>query len=133
MSLQGGVTTLPDVQVVKTFHSELFSGAYVESESQGVDSLLALPDVARVWQNRVVELDPFNVSKSFADDAASAEYSTHHTTGVHRLHERGFFGEGVKVGVVDSGIQYTHPALGGGFGEGFKVVGGYDFVGDGGE
>ncbi|KAF6796384.1 subtilase [Colletotrichum sojae] len=131
MSLQGGVTTLPDVQVVKTFQSLLFSGAYVESESQGADSLLALPDVVKVWQNRVVELDPFNVSKSFADDAATAEYSTHHTTGVHRLHEQGVLGKGVKVGVVDSGIQYTHPALGGGIGEGFKVVGGYDFVGDG--
>ena len=28
------------------------------------------------------------------------------------------------------GIDYTHPALGGGFGPGFKVVGGYDLVGD---
>lgn len=30
----------------------------------------------------------------------------------------------------DTGIDYTHPALGGGFGAGFKVAGGYDFVGD---
>ena len=29
-----------------------------------------------------------------------------------------------------TGIDYTHPALGGGFGPKFKVVGGYDFVGD---
>ncbi|MEM6313926.1 MAG: S8/S53 family peptidase, partial [Planctomycetota bacterium] len=29
---------------------------------------------------------------------------------------------------IDSGIDYTHPDLGGGFGDGFKVVGGYDFV-----
>lgn len=28
------------------------------------------------------------------------------------------------------GIDYYHPALGGGFGPGFKVVAGYDFVGD---
>ena len=37
-------------------------------------------------------------------------------------------GKGVKVGVIDSGIDYMHEALGGGFGPGFKVVGGYDFV-----
>ena len=28
------------------------------------------------------------------------------------------------------GVDYTHPLLGGGFGPEFKVVGGYDFVGD---
>lgn len=28
------------------------------------------------------------------------------------------------------GIDYTNPVLGGGFGPGFKVVGGFDFVGD---
>lgn len=28
------------------------------------------------------------------------------------------------------GVDYTHPSLGGGFGPGFKIVGGYDFVGD---
>ncbi|KAK6823516.1 hypothetical protein PG987_013773 [Apiospora arundinis] len=39
-------------------------------------------------------------------------------------------GQGAKVGVVDTGVWYEHPALGGGFGPGFKVAGGYDFVGD---
>ncbi|GAA1623195.1 S8 family serine peptidase [Catellatospora bangladeshensis] len=37
-------------------------------------------------------------------------------------------GTGVTVAVLDSGIDYTHPDLGGGFGAGFKVVGGYDFA-----
>jgi len=31
---------------------------------------------------------------------------------------------------IDTGIDYTHPALGGKFGPGNKVIGGYDFVGD---
>ncbi|HEX8323899.1 MAG TPA: S8 family serine peptidase [Tepidisphaeraceae bacterium] len=39
-------------------------------------------------------------------------------------------GAGQTVAVIDSGIDYTHPALGGGFGPGFKVVGGYDFADD---
>ncbi|HTY57349.1 MAG TPA: S8 family serine peptidase [Bacteroidota bacterium] len=37
-------------------------------------------------------------------------------------------GGGVRVGIIDTGIDYMHPALGGGFGAGFKVAGGYDFV-----
>lgn len=31
---------------------------------------------------------------------------------------------------IGLGIDYTHPLLGGAFGPGHKVIGGYDFVGD---
>jgi len=31
---------------------------------------------------------------------------------------------------MSSGIDYTHPALGAGFGPGHKVIGGFDLVGD---
>ena len=37
-------------------------------------------------------------------------------------------GKGVVVAVIDSGVDFHHPALGGGFGPGYKVVGGWDFV-----
>lgn len=39
-------------------------------------------------------------------------------------------GTGVTIAVVDSGVDYTHPDLGGGFGPGHKVVAGHDFVND---
>jgi subtilisin family serine protease len=44
--------------------------------------------------------------------------------------ELGYTGEGVKVAIIDSGIDYDHPDLGGGFGPGYRVTKGYDFVGD---
>ena len=31
---------------------------------------------------------------------------------------------------IDTGIDYTHPLLGGAIGPGHKVIGGFDFVGD---
>lgn len=37
-------------------------------------------------------------------------------------------GAGQTIAIIDSGIDYTHASLGGGIGDGFKVVGGYDFV-----
>ena len=40
----------------------------------------------------------------------------------------GFDGSGQTVAVIDSGIAWDHYALGNGFGEGHKVVGGWDFA-----
>lgn len=37
-------------------------------------------------------------------------------------------GHGITIAIVDSGIDYTHPDLGGCFGANCKVIGGYDFV-----
>ncbi|KAJ3009973.1 UNVERIFIED_CONTAM: hypothetical protein HDU68_002402 [Siphonaria sp. JEL0065] len=39
-------------------------------------------------------------------------------------------GKGLNAAVIDTGVYYPHPALGGGFGPGFKVSKGWDFVGD---
>ena len=35
-------------------------------------------------------------------------------------------GDSIVVGIIDTGIDYFHPALGGGIGPGYKVIGGYD-------
>ncbi|WDQ16181.1 S8 family peptidase [Rhodopirellula sp. P2] len=37
-------------------------------------------------------------------------------------------GSGQTIAVIDSGIAYDHVALGGGYGPGYRVVGGYDFA-----
>lgn len=39
-------------------------------------------------------------------------------------------GKGIRVGIIDTGVDYMHPALGGCFGENCRVAYGYDFVGD---
>ncbi len=42
----------------------------------------------------------------------------------------GVTGAGLTAAIIDTGINYNHTALGGGFGAGFKVVAGYDFAND---
>ena len=51
-------------------------------------------------------------------------------SGVDQLRAEGYSGAGMFVGIVDTGVDYNHPALGGGFGPGFKISAGYDLVGD---
>ncbi|CAG8572295.1 9309_t:CDS:2 [Acaulospora colombiana] len=53
----------------------------------------------------------------------------HNFTGIELVrHRYGLTGNEIKVGIVDSGVDYTHPALGGCFGPGCRVRYGYDFV-----
>jgi len=47
--------------------------------------------------------------------------------GVDFAHELGFDGTGIKIAVIDTGVDYNHPDLLG-FGNNRKVIGGYDFV-----
>ena len=57
--------------------------------------------------------------------------SAHNTTGLNTVVSNyGFTGKGQTVAVLDSGIAYDHFALGGGFGEDYRVVGGWDFTGE---
>ncbi|KAJ7248783.1 subtilisin-like protease [Mycena rebaudengoi] len=64
------------------------------------------------------------------DEGLPDSQSTHVQTGVDKLHAKGITGMGVKIAILDTGIDYTHPDLGAGFGKGFKVAGGFDLVGD---
>lgn len=97
--------------MIHTFESAIFSGAAVEADNRTEVELLALPQVARVWRNKLVFLEPSNDTETFSDDANSANYTSHHLTKVSGLHEAGIKGKGAKVAIVDTGIQYTHPAV----------------------
>lgn len=49
---------------------------------------------------------------------------------VDKLHASGIKGIGIKIAVIDTGVDYRHPSLGGCFGAGCKISFGYDLVGD---
>ncbi|KAG6117699.1 hypothetical protein E4U13_000846 [Claviceps humidiphila] len=57
-------------------------------------------------------------------------YPPHVMTQVDKLRAKGITGKGIKVAVVDTGIDYLHPALGGCFGKDCLVSFGHDLVGD---
>ncbi|CAI6088118.1 unnamed protein product [Clonostachys chloroleuca] len=119
------------ISVLKVFDSSVFQGALIETDILTQDDLSSAPDVLDVWPNELIELLPTFEQQAPVTDDAPIHHDNHNATGVNKLHAQGIFGKGVKIGIVDTGVWYDHPALGGGYGAGFKVSGGHDFVGDG--
>ncbi|KAK8050229.1 Minor extracellular protease vpr [Apiospora phragmitis] len=118
------------IRVRKSFNSAIFSGASIETETFDFDGLGALPEVARVWRNNIVTLDPMARQAERVEASKALDYVVHNSTGVAKLHTAGVLGEGALVGIVDTGVWWEHPALGGCIGPECKVTGGYDLVGD---
>jgi len=84
--------------------------------AQAVTSLLPELELAApsITQQIVVQPSSLQESPTTAAARTAAEY--------------GFDGRGQTVAVIDSGIAWDHHALGGGFGAGHRVVGGWDFA-----
>ena len=73
---------------------------------------------------------PFSLHdrRQMTNPNSTKTFSPHRMIQADRLHAQGITGKGIRVAVIDSGIDYTHPALGGCFGPGCLVTHGYDWV-----
>ncbi|KAK6221767.1 peptidase [Colletotrichum tabaci] len=120
------VTAVPALN----FTSELFHGAsfdVLNETAQSIEEIETLDVVKKVWPVGIVYAPK-------PDDTGKGpdvyKWDPHVLTRVNDAQKLGYDGSDVIIAVIDSGIDYTHPDLGGQFGAGFKVESGWDFVGD---
>ncbi|KZV95913.1 subtilisin-like protein [Exidia glandulosa HHB12029] len=116
----------------KKYQNKLFNGLAVQLNTpEDLADLASLPNVIAVHPI-VVHPGPQPVDIRVVSSPLNATdgQSTHIMTGVDKAHANGFTGAGIKIAILDSGVDYTHPSLGGGFGPGFKIAFGTDLVGD---
>ncbi|KAL7621117.1 hypothetical protein AAE478_008430 [Parahypoxylon ruwenzoriense] len=100
----------PGVSIVKIFDSEIFSGLSIETEDLNTESLSAINGVSQAWQLKKIPLFEHAPQQTFDSAIEAGNYSAHQTTGVDKLHAQGIHGKGVRIAVVDTGIDYNHPA-----------------------
>jgi subtilisin family serine protease len=102
-----------ELKVEQTF-SNVINGVLVSGVTSGDVARMKQSDYVKdVYPNKNVEATLMDSVPLIGADDASA---------------LGLNGEGITVGVIDTGVDYTHPDLGGCLGENCKVVGGYDFI-----
>ncbi len=100
----------PDI----VYFKDVFNGAAFRSTRRDAERIRQLPYVKRIQEDQQVQM---------VDDVSNG------VIGADSVWSKfGASGKNVVIGIVDTGIDYNHPAMGGGFGSGFKVIGGYDFI-----
>ncbi|KAM0256811.1 hypothetical protein ACHAQJ_004763 [Trichoderma viride] len=136
-----------------TLSYSLFKGASIQLDAISLDShsastkIASISSVKNVWPvrryNQLGNGNPastgtvarnFNglsklVSRAAAENDTDT-YAPHVLTQVDKLHAEGYTGKGIRIGIVDSGVDFNHPVLGGCFGEGCIIGYGMDLIGD---
>jgi subtilisin family serine protease len=107
-------------------YKALWNGYSLEMSALDARRVARMSGVAAVFPVVNVEAPPRADDGGSTIDVVSAVTQT----GVNLAREQGWTGAGIKVGIIDTGIDYDHPDLGSCFGLGCKVAYGYDFVGD---
>ncbi|PGL71060.1 S8 family serine peptidase [Bacillus sp. AFS055030] len=102
-------------------YKRAFNGVSMTLPANQVQNLLKSKAVKKVWSNETFKIDPPKENDQLKADEANVENYTPYDA-LDRLHAEGFTGKGIKVGILDTGIDYNHPDLK----DAYK--GGYDFV-----
>ncbi|GGB62465.1 S8 family serine peptidase [Deinococcus soli (ex Cha et al. 2016)] len=109
-------------QEVMSYHT-LFNGFSVKASSAEISRISQMPGVLGVYP--VKEIAAPVVERNLTDALTPDMFSAIKMTGADiAQNELGLTGKGIKVGVIDTGIDLEHPAFAG------RVVAQYDFVGD---
>jgi len=106
-------------------YDNLFNGLSISVPASQVGRIKALSSVKAVYPVQSIAIPPTDSSPS--PELATAIAQTQADIAQNSL---GLTGAGVRVAVMDTGIDFDNPDLGGCFGPGCRVEIGYDFVGD---
>ncbi|KAI9595024.1 hypothetical protein BDF19DRAFT_423070 [Syncephalis fuscata] len=127
-NFRGQLTAANITYTERYVYNTALKGISLQTTNDQYRQLSSLGLVKKIWPVHVAVSSPAVV---VANSQVNQLSLVHQMTGVTKVQTNlKLNGSGIKVGIVDSGVDYRHPALGGCFGAGCRVAYGYDFVGD---
>lgn len=108
-------------------YGDLWNGFSVSASTASISQIQRIAGVKAIWPVAVMTLpEPSSVTDETIDLATAIQM-----TGADYVQNvLGFTGADIKVAVIDTGVDYDNPDLGGCFGDLCRVMRGWDFVGD---
>jgi len=97
----------------------VFNGLFAEISERKAMELEKIPFVKKVYKNYKVKTTLMDSIPLIKADKAWNYYGANGNK---------LTGKGTTIAIIDTGVDYTHPDLGGCLGPNCKVIGGYDFV-----
>lgn len=110
------------VSTIKQEYRNAFNGVAITVPGKMVEELTKIDVVKRIWNDEEVKLD---LPEMQDNQLGPQMIDSIPQIGVDELHEEGIKGEGIKVGVIDTGIDYNHPDLEEAY-QGYRAVDGED-------
>lgn len=93
---------------IKQKYRSSLNGVAMELPANKVKSLLKSKVVKAIWPNQMIHVEPPAKSKN---NTEAKKVANEVFPGINQLHAEGLTGKGIKVGVIDTGIDYNHPDL----------------------
>ncbi len=118
-----------DVEIHKTYEGAVV-GLYLTAPAEYAFHMIGLDNVASVIENSNVSVDPVDINAFDSmlpehiindDTYTSLMDKTNSFLGVDTLQDLGYNGLGINVAVLDTGIDWTHPAL-------LEAMAGYEYA-----
>ncbi len=116
-SFINNVTSVSPSVTISHHFSEVLNAVSLTTPRGAIGAIAQLPGVKNIYEDKGVRA--LALKGSSGNDLPAIQTTT------DSLHKKG-----IRIGVIDTGIDYLHEAFGGGFGPGFTVAGGYNFVGN---
>ncbi|MBW7476052.1 S8 family serine peptidase [Paenibacillus oenotherae] len=89
----------------------VLNGVEITIPANQIPQLAALPGVLSIYENRIYIAAPVEDAYSSVIDTVYTDIAPIKQIGADEAWNKGFTGKGLKIGVIDSGIDYHHPDL----------------------